>query len=342
MEYLQKEQRNYLFDNIKVVLIVSVVMAHFFRVSGYFPTGSLSKAIYTIIFIYLMQGFFFVSGYFSHNVDKCQKTAFKTFIVPYIVFMILYYFTRVLVFGHATLSFLEPTHGMWYLLAMFVYRFLIKYLEKIPHFLWISLGLYFAASVIPPLNETLALGRIFSFLFFFMLGFYCTPERIAKIKDLSAAFGVTLGIVVVTISMYLVSAGADIDFLLLKYSFVDYGVTPLYALAARAVMLVLSLSAILVIIALTPEKHNLFTNIGQNTITVYLGHIFIRYIIKGTGIYGHGNLIYYLIVFGLTFITVFVFSRPFMTRAYNAMINGIYDLFIEAPKRMIRGEKKQK
>ena len=83
------KERDYLFDNIKGYLIISVITAHFFRVSGYFAAGTPSRFIYIISFTYIMQGFLFVSGYFSKNVDKCRAGAFKNFIIPYVIFVYL-------------------------------------------------------------------------------------------------------------------------------------------------------------------------------------------------------------------------------------------------------------
>ena len=79
------DKRSYLFDNIKVILMFSVVIAHFMRVSGFFRTDSLAGFVYIVSFGFIMQGFLFVSGYFSKNVDKCRNNAVKTFLLPYVV-----------------------------------------------------------------------------------------------------------------------------------------------------------------------------------------------------------------------------------------------------------------
>ena len=70
------DKRSCLFDNIKVILMFSVVIAHFMRVSGFFRTDSLAGFVYIVSFGFIMQGFLFVSGYFSKNVDKIVQEFF--------------------------------------------------------------------------------------------------------------------------------------------------------------------------------------------------------------------------------------------------------------------------
>ena len=334
-----EHSRDYLFDNIKVLLISSVVMAHFFRVSGYFDTGSLSRTIYTMIFLYLMQGFFFVSGYFSGNVDKCRQAAFKTFMIPYVLFMVLFYFARLIVFGNAHFDILQPTHGMWYLLAMFAFRFFVKDLEKVRYIVPVSLAAYFAAGLIPMLTETLALGRIVSFLFFFMLGHSFTPETIDKIRSVPKYITGPMLAGLIGISYWISASGVDIELLHIKTNYIEYGVSPVTCLVSRVAVLTLSLAFLFVIINLVPRKKLAVSGVGRNTMTVYLFHIFIRYIIKDNSVYGDGSVMYYLIVFALTALTVYVFSRPFIADAYNRMIDSIYRYLISLPKAKLFGRR---
>ncbi len=336
---MERGTRDYLFDNIKVLLISSVVMAHFFRVSGFFDTGSLSRTIYTMIFLYLMQGFFFVSGYFSRNVDKCRQTAFKNFMIPYILFMVLFYFTRLLVFGNAHFDILQPTHGMWYLLAMFVYRYFIKDLEKVKYILPISLAAYFTAGFIPFLTETLALGRILSFLFFFMLGHSFTPEMIAKVRRVPKYISGPVLAALIWVSFHISSSDINIELLHIKTNYLEYGVSPMVCLISRIAVLLLSLAFLFVIINLMPNRQLAVSGVGRNTMTVYLFHIFIRYLIKDNSIYGGGSVVYYLIVFGVSVMTVYVFSRPFIADAYNRMIDSIYRYLVSIPKRKLFGRR---
>ena len=127
------KERNYLFDNMKVLLTFFMVSAHYIRISGSFDVSSFGGFFYIIAFYFIiMQGFLFVSGYFSKNVDKCRLGAAKNFLLPYILLMPVMFVVRLGVFGDAAFDLLSPSHALWFLLVLFVYRFMIKDLEKVP------------------------------------------------------------------------------------------------------------------------------------------------------------------------------------------------------------------
>lgn len=165
------KERNYLFDNMKVLLTFFMVSAHYIRISGSFDVSSFGGFFYIIAFSFIMQGFLFVSGYFSKNVDKCRLGAAKNFLLPYILLMPVMFVVRLGVFGDAKFDLLSPSHALWFLLVLFVYRFMIKDLEKVPGILILSAGLLLASGCFSSLGRKLALGRICSFLFFFILGY---------------------------------------------------------------------------------------------------------------------------------------------------------------------------
>ncbi|HVI39092.1 MAG TPA: acyltransferase family protein, partial [Anaerovoracaceae bacterium] len=184
-----EEQRNYLFDNIKAILIFSVVIAHYFRMSGSFALPTFGGVAYVVSFSYIMQGFLFVSGYFSRNLDKCRTTAFQAFLFPYIILMPIMFCIRYLIFGRAHLDYTLPTMALWYLLTLFVYRFFLKDLVKIKKILPISVIVSLVAGFIPFLDSTLSLGRTFSFLPFFLLGYYFKEEWIEKLRRIPKIAG---------------------------------------------------------------------------------------------------------------------------------------------------------
>jgi fucose 4-O-acetylase-like acetyltransferase len=108
----EKKERSYLFDNIKAILIFSVVIAHYFRAPDSFSLPSLGGVIYMLSFSYIMQGFLFVSGYFSRNLVKCRATAFRTFLFPYLVLMPIMFCIRYSLFGEAHFDLALPNHGV--------------------------------------------------------------------------------------------------------------------------------------------------------------------------------------------------------------------------------------
>ena len=60
---------------------------------------------------------------------------------------------RLGVFGDAKFDLLSPSHALWFLLVLFVYRFMIKDLEKVPGILILSAGLLLASGCFSSLGR---------------------------------------------------------------------------------------------------------------------------------------------------------------------------------------------
>ena len=332
------KERSYVFDNLKALLIFCVVYSHFLRVGGHFGFCSPSRVIYIICFSFMMQGFFFVSGFFSKNVDKCRAKAFETFIIPYVVFMILCYFERYALFGIAHLHLYLPTHAMWFLLVMFYYRFAIKTMAKIPFILPISAILFLAAGSIPFCGVEMAFGRACSFLIFFMLGYYCNWDHIKKLRSIPKPATILPIAMLLAFSIwYGCQKSFSIDLLLLKDSDVHLGIGFAEGFIARIVVFVVSMMWLAVCIILLPDrklpsKGGLITQIGQNTMTVFLLHVFVRQVIKWANrqdllILEPGGVVHVLLMLAVALACLYLFSRPPVVKAYDKAMAFLYKPF---------------
>lgn len=327
------KERNYLFDNLKALLIFSVVVAHYFRVSESYEPDSFSGTIYLISFSYIMQAFLFVSGYFSKNVDKCRSTAFKAFLFPYLVLMPIMYFIRYMIFGEANFDIFLPSMALWYLLTMFIYRFSIKTLAKVKYILPISFLISIAAGLIPFLGEDLALGRTFGFLPFFMLGYFFKWEHIKYIRSLPKFIFIVLGILLVGFSVFMASTEIiPADALLFKESYDTIYLNNLEGIIIRILLTVVSLGWIAVFLNLVPEGKFSFTSIGKSTMAIYVLHIVVRYVIKGFDIYIGQDFISDIMIIVLATLSVVVFSRDFVVQTYDDFMDNAYDIFKRTTK----------
>ena len=289
------KERNYLFDNMKVLLTFFMVSAHYIRISGSFDVSSFGGFFYIIAFSFIMQGFLFVSGYFSKNVDKCRLGAAKNFLLPYILLMPVMFVVRLGVFGDAAFDLLSPSHALWFLLVLFVYRFMIKDLEKVPGILILSAGLLLASGCFNSLGRELALGRICSFLFFFILGYKMKWEHIEKIRNISKKWILLLLSVLLVFSFLTAYSNViPVEMWHLKDGYSIYHLSNIMGILIR-------------------------------TMTVYICHIPIRYLIEHIDLPGDGNVLTYILSFGLAIASVYAFSRPALHTAYHAIIDFLYD-----------------
>lgn len=176
------KQRDYVFDTLRGLCMWSIPISHFTRVAGHFSHASLGGVVYITINVFVMQAFMFLSGYFSKKPDRSREIAFKTFLWPYILSIFFFYGVRQLFWGNATLYFDMAPFAMWFMFTLFLYKVFQKNYIKIPHFFAITFVLYLVAGCLPFLTEFMSLGRVISYFPFFFLGYYCTPEHIAKDK----------------------------------------------------------------------------------------------------------------------------------------------------------------
>lgn len=81
MNYLKTQNRNYLIDNSKGLLIFLVVLGHsleFIR-----KDYEVARLLYVFIYEFHMPVFVFISGYLSKNVEKGRRNAVRNFLTPF-------------------------------------------------------------------------------------------------------------------------------------------------------------------------------------------------------------------------------------------------------------------
>lgn len=330
------KERSYLFDNLKAVLIFCVVFAHFLRIGGHFELDSPSRVIYIICFTFMMEGFFFVSGFFSKNVDKCRAKAAETLLMPYVVFMILGFGARYVLFGSAHLHFQLPTHALWFLLVMFYYRFGIKTFSRIPFILPLSAILFLTAGAMPFLGPVMALQRGCSFLVFFMLGYYSNWGYIEKIRRIPKPVMILPAAALIAATIwYAGQRHFGVGVLLFKECNEELGISFVEGIVARFIVAVAALVWLALWINLLPDhklpsKGGLITQIGQNTMTVFLLHVFVRQVIKWGAhtkqfaLFDQGGYIYVGIMLIFAVACVYLFSRPVVAKAYDKSMHFLY------------------
>ncbi len=329
---LKKKERNYLFDNIKAILICSVVIAHYYKMSGSFAPGTFGGVVYTVSFSYIMQGFLFVSGYFSKNPDQCRATAFQSFLFPYLILMPVMCGVRYLNFGSANLDFTMPTMALWYLLTLFFYRFMLKNLIRLQNILPLSIAVSLASGFVPFLDSSLSLGRTFSFLPFFLMGFYFKEEWIGKIRIIPKVYGLSLLVVLLGVCTFAAFSGiVPLAALYMKAPYADTGLSWFEGIIVRFAILLLSIAWIFVIVNLAPQRRSFLTGIGRNTMTVYVMHIIVRYVLQYYGSLFGQDIISYLFLTAAAVVSLWIFSRPAVAFCYQAVMDMLYQRIIVAP-----------
>lgn len=290
--------RDYMFDTFRGILMLSIPISHFTKASANwygelwagsgFAHHSLCGFVYITINVFVMQAFMFLSGYFSKKPEKARKTAFRGVLWPYLVFTTI---TMVAAWGFDApigryFSYLTPAFALWFLLALFLYRFFLTDIVKFTWALPMSIVMMLATGLLP-FGQFMALGRVFSYFPFFLLGYYCSKETLDKVRTLrkKPVILTLLGAALVYASIHLMNHGPKLGWFLLKTN-CDHFDMPWYEDSLyRILVFALACGWIVFMVNILPSKKNFLCYIGTNTMPIYLFHLGLRHVVVQKGIY---------------------------------------------------------
>jgi fucose 4-O-acetylase-like acetyltransferase len=329
------KERNYLIDNLKGIMIWVVVCTHYLHAAKGFTTDSLAGATYLTMISCDMIIFIFASGYFSKNVDKSRKKSFRTFLYPYILLSILMYGVRYLIYGNANLDFMLPSLALWFMIVLFFYRFLLKDMVRLGKFL---LPLTFVVSVVagfvPQLDSTLALGRAFGFLPFFILGYLFTADHIAKIRSIPKWIG-WIGFIALLTYSFIMAFNKVLPmstwYLKMPYSYL--GFDPLEGALIRSGLLASGVLWLVVFLIIVPDKKTWYTKFGVNSMSVYALHLTLRHLLVKMDTDFGGGVFATLVPLVLALITTWVLSSEPVSRTFNLFMDSVYAVITYPVKR---------
>ena len=328
------KERNYMFDTFRGLLMWTIPISHFTRVAGHFSQASLSGVIYITINVFVMQAFVFLSGYFSKKPDRSKETSFHTFMWPYLLGIPFFYCVRYIIWGNANLYLDIPPFALWYLWALFFYRYFTKEWMKIPYILELSILVYLLAGQVPFFNDRFALGRMVSYFPFFVMAVYCTGDQLKKLQCLKKWHCWVLGAALMGASCVLAFCVPQlpVGFYLLKSPACELGITWYWDIIGRAIILGLAWGWIILMVNILPSKMNYVAYVGMNTMPVYIFHLIVRYLVKKYtiffGVLPKNWVVYYVMIFALAGLCVFVFSSKPVVKAYDFVVEGLWKVFL--------------
>ena len=271
--------RDSYFDNLKAVLIFLMVFGHLLE----FAKGRRGNVeIYSIIYSFHMPVFVMVSGYFSKNIEKARDNAFQNLFIPYLIFNFLF---SVIMHGNLISSPFVPAFALWYLLALFVWRLLLKSVLQVRWILLFSVLLSLFAGLIPGIGSFMALSRIISFFPYFLAGYFFTDAMREKVKRIPLTIAVSGFVVLGGLVVYLFTiVGFPFRTFFLHYHYEHdlMGLHNTKGLLLRLFTYILTPFISLFFIRLIPKKKLFFTSLGQHTFPVLVFHYYLVYILHNS------------------------------------------------------------
>lgn len=274
-------------DNAKFILIALVVFGHAVEpLRDYAPT----QVLYYWIYLFHMPAFIMISGYLSRNFDASPNRVEKavlTLAVPYLIFWAVHQSIYAVDEGLPdSLSVLTPTWSLWFLVALFLWRLSVPVWKRLRWPVTIAVVIsVFAATA--DLGTTLSLGRVLSFLPFFVLGLALRKEHFALLDRVWARVG-AVAVFAVTFAFALFIANEEVsrEWLFWRESLTDRDIEPLLpSMAIRLIFMGIALAMSFAMLTLTPKKRTWFTKLGAYTLFVYLGHSVALIILKASPYY---------------------------------------------------------
>lgn len=345
--HIDAKDRIYFYDNAKFLLILSVALVHFwskYRHSYDYNTQNMvnnltnnafTKTACGFIHMYIMSGFFIISGFFaSHEISYKKVAHLVTFlIIPYFLLDTLAEF----MFPDSknnTLLLLEPFYILWFVGVLIIYRILTPYLQ------YIRLSFLFFFLFVVTLGAHLGMRELewgawdgIKFAPFYLLGYWLQqknyimsniPSTKTRFLGLMGSALIIYGIYYFNLnySEYTTDAGdagvlSGVPYLIKKYEF------PLSFIRDIILRILMVVSAFC-ILSLVPKRKTFFTNWGKNSLYAYLLHVFfIPVLEKGFGIYKFDNPIYIVFLFFAALVVISLLSSQFLAKIIEKLLNFI-------------------
>lgn len=270
-------QRDYLFDNLKAVMLFLVAVGHIldpFIVNQ----DSLYRYVMQYIYLFHMPVFAFVTGYFSKNTDKARASAVQKVLLPYVFWQLLYIAMALLFMklGLATYntdvfkpSLLLPSSPLYYLLCVFIWKMFLSDIARLKHPLLLSILAGLLVSLVFDRDFHIGWGACFSLMPFFVLGFSCQQEHIAKLRSLPG-----LPFAAILLLAVLPAILLPYNFRNVRFTYLDVGLTPFMGIFYRLLFYLIAAAMIFSMIRLFSSRKNFFSRVGTNALLVYAGSSF--------------------------------------------------------------------
>ncbi|MCH8238932.1 MAG: acyltransferase family protein [Proteobacteria bacterium] len=274
---LSREESNY-FYNIRGILILLVVLGHVLE-QFYFSSGP-ARFLYQEIYFFHMPMFIIMAGYFSYASLRIMPLV-QGLIYPYVIMQIIYAASDHFLFGSTFLeAMLRPNWGMWFLIAVFVWRLIWPFIHRLPYLLPIATLLAVAAGNIDAIEGVAS--RIFVFLPFFVLG--CKwSQRGGREQALEWVRRYGPAVFLVGIAAHGVFLWGDYApaWFYGSLSYASLGETQWWAGGIRLLTLAGAGMGICLCLSLAPARTSWLTRAGKGSMTIYLVHFLVIDLLRG-------------------------------------------------------------
>ncbi|WP_306424331.1 acyltransferase family protein [Clostridium perfringens] len=334
---MKTQNRNYLIDNSKGLLIFLVVLGHsleFIR-----KDYEVARLLYVFIYEFHMPVFVFISGYLSKNVEKGRRNAVRNFLTPFLLFNIIWNLITLVgplfLRGEFTelpseqaFSFFTPGWALWYIFAMFLWKILLPDLLKFKNIFILSIIAGIFVKLSGEFGSYMALSRTITFAPFFLAGYYSSEEKLKRFRKftrfniLNKVPSILILIIGVLIALIFVNYSNIADeFFWADRSYSNFNIEIFTGILLYIAVYIIGFAFVYVFINLMPVNQTFLSKIGKNTLSVYFLHTyFIGSILGLTSLMSSNSGKLLALIVGSLIVT-FILSRDGVARFFNKFLN---------------------
>ena len=327
---IEKKTRSSYIDNLKTVLIFSVVIGHFAEAA--LEQSDVFKSLFIWLYFFHMPLFIFVSGYLSkrliHNKERVLQKSFEYFTLYIIMKISLSIIKSICTGDKVAFSLFSETSVPWYLFAMILMYItsyaLRNYNQKIVFILFVVLAVFVGYD--KEVRDFFVLSRFIVFYPFFIIGLNCQENTLEKLKSKKVLIPLATIVLLVTLSIAYLFPDIVYEFRPMltarnPYTSLDEPLESYGPLCRLFVYIVGSVISFAILIIIPKFNFGYISKIGCRTLPIFFFHRQILWIFDKLNIYNIlqencgsfiGNLIWLILGFVLTFIlSIKIFEMPF-------------------------------
>lgn len=341
---MQIKQRNFLIDNSKGLLIFLVVFGHSLELVR--RDNELIRIIYVFIYLFHMPVFVFISGYLSKNIEKGRKNATSDLLIPFLFFNTIwnilqigsYYLgigTPAGVTSSGLFSFFTPGWGLWYILAMFLWRLFLPDILKIKRAFLIFFIIGLSSGLFSEFGTFMSLSRMLAFTPFFLAGYYTTEDKIKFFQKFGKIPSLVILIAgIIFAALFVKASNIPDEFLWQDRSYNYFNIATQNSIMLTFLGYIIGFLFVYVFINLVSSKKTFLSKLGRNTLSVYLLHTYFIGIIIALASLVSSNLLEFTLIALGSLVVTYSLSRDTIAIKLNKFLKLINSkIFVEGKEK---------
>ncbi|GIN89976.1 acyltransferase [Siminovitchia terrae] len=278
-------QRDYYFDNAKILLIFLVVFGHFLQ--SYIETSTFISFLYKFIYTFHMPAFILISGFFAKGIYEKGYIGkiTKKLILPYILFQIAYAVFYYFLHSKDTfkLEFFEPHWSLWFLISLFCWNIMLLAFSHMKPKIALVIVLFagLVAGYFDWISTYFSLSRTIVLFPFFLAGYFLSKKDFRALVQPKAKLAALLVMLIIAIGI-LSFPDLNEKWFFGSKAYSEFKSEEVLGMFQRAGIYMVQFVMTACFFAFVPRRQFFFTSWGRNTLYVYLLHGFIVRTFRGS------------------------------------------------------------